>query len=48
MDSHSQTPSGAELLEMIRKMDRQTIRLVYYEVIHAMQARMQQDQEPFE
>lgn len=47
MDSHSKTLSGREILEAVKRADPKEIRQHYYAIIHAMQARMSENQEAF-
>ncbi len=47
MDSHTKTPSGDDLVEMIRKADRAVVKQNYYRIIKLMQERMSSDQEAF-
>lgn len=40
-------PSVNDLLELVEKLDPEQIRNLYPQIISALQARMQRDQEPF-
>ncbi len=41
------SPSKQDLFALIEQMDRETVRDAYYKAIVIMQAKMQENQEPF-
>lgn len=47
MEKQSKTPSGEDLIRLLEKIDRQTLAKVYTQAITIMQAKIQENDEPF-